>query len=110
MNDGQLIAVIERLPRRELFEALAEESAELTQAALKMIRACEGVENKTPVTKAEAQDNLLEEIADVELVLTCLGMGYFHKHKIEKIKAEKLDRWYKRLGLEGEEQENEKND
>ncbi|WP_302121802.1 hypothetical protein [Acidaminococcus fermentans] len=105
MNDGQLFAVIDKLPRRELFEALAEESAELTQAALKMIRACEWVENKTPVTKAEAQDNLLEEIADVELVLTCLGMGYFHKHKIEKIKAEKLNRWYKRLGLEGEEQD-----
>lgn len=109
MNDGQLIAVTEKLPRRELLEALAEESAELTQAALKMIRACEWVENKTPVTKYEAQDNLLEEIADVELVLTCLGMGYFHKHKIEKIKAEKLNRWCKRLGIEGEENENEKN-
>lgn len=109
MNDGQLIAVIEKLPRRELFEALAEESAELTQAALKMIRACEEVENKTPVTKYEALDNLLEEIADVELVLDCIGIGYFHKHQIEKIKAEKLNRWCKRLGIEGEEQENEKN-
>lgn len=108
MNDGQLIAVIEKLPRRELFEALAEESAELAQAALKMIRACEGVENKTPVTKYEALDNLLGEIADVELVLSCLGMGYFHKHKIKEIKAEKLNRWCKRLGIEGKEQENEK--
>lgn len=108
MNDEQLFAVIEKLPRRELFEALAEESAELTQAALKMIRACEGVENKTPVTKHEAKDNLLEEIADVELVLTCLGMGYFYKRKVEKIKAEKLNRWCKRLGIEGEEQENAK--
>ena len=110
MNEGQLIAVMTNLPKRELLEALAEESAELTQAALKMIRACDKVENKTAMTKYEAQDNLLEEIADVELVLDCIGIGYFHRHQIERIKAEKLNRWYKRLNLEEKEQENEKND
>lgn len=110
MNEGQLIAVITKMPKRELLEALAEESAELAQAALKMIRACERVENKTPVTKYEAQDNLLEEIADVELVLDCIGIGYLHRHQIERIKAEKLNRWYKRLRIERKEQENEKND
>lgn len=48
-------------------EQLAEECAELGQAALKLARVLRK-ENPTPVTSAEAQKNLSEEFTDV---LTC---------------------------------------
>ena len=47
-----------------MLEQLAEECAELGQAALKLARVLRK-ENPTPVTSAEAQKNLSEEFTDV---------------------------------------------
>ena len=57
-----------RIGEEPLLELLGEECSELTQAALKMARVKRG-ENPTPVTEDKAKENLIEEIADVYLVL-----------------------------------------
>lgn len=57
------------LPKAEILAQLAEEAAELAQAALKLRRALDGV-NPTPVSVDEAFNNLIEEMADVDLCYT----------------------------------------
>lgn len=57
-----------RIGEEPLLELLGEECSELTHAALKMARVKRG-ENPTPVTENKAKENLIEEIADVYLVL-----------------------------------------
>ena len=88
-----------KLGARERLETLAEEAAELSQAALKMIRAYKmgGAVNPTPITPNEALENLFEEVADVELAEEALGMYYMNRRRIEKIKEEKRSRWVERL-------------
>ena len=94
--------ITQKLGARERLEALAEETAELSQAALKMIRACRFGEtvNPTPLTAEEALENLYEEIADVELAVEMLNVGVIGREKIDGIKEIKRERWAKRL--EGE--------
>lgn len=77
-----------------LLMLLAEENAELTQAALKYIRAL-GIhsDNPTPVTEDEAWAGLVEESRDVLMILDAMGLtvedtGYNSKWK----------RWAERLG------------
>lgn len=93
MDDIEYIST--HLSRCEILAQLAEDAAELSQAALKMRRALSGV-NPTPVTEAEAWDNLVEEHADVSLCLCTL----FTMQDIERantIVEEKSARWRKRL-------------
>lgn len=89
----------DRLTPRDVLEALAEESAELGQAALKMIRAFRigWCNNVTPVTPQEALDNLAEEIADVELVVEVLRHYYAFNAPLGKIMDAKRSRWLERL-------------
>lgn len=80
-----------------LFEQLAEESAELAQAALKMARVVRG-ENPTPVTKYDAMAGILEELSDVALVCEALDLKVDRQGRaMEK----KLQRWVKRLQQKG---------
>lgn len=58
--------MVEKVGRAAMLELLAEESAELSQAALKMARIMRG-ENPTPVTRMQAEKNLIEEYTDVRL-------------------------------------------
>ena len=53
-----------KLDSRALLEALAEEAAELSQAALKLIRAKGLSGNPTLISDEEAEAELLVEIAD----------------------------------------------
>ena len=88
----------ENVPRRELLAQLAEECAELGQAALKLRRA-EDTINPTPVNWGDAYDLLVEEIADVTLCLGILGMD--DKVLISKygeVQNAKADRWADRIG------------
>ena len=61
----------QHLLQDELLAQLAEECAELSQAALKLRRALTGI-NPTPVAADEARRNLGEEAADVYNVLGLL--------------------------------------
>ncbi len=83
------------LTEGELLCQLAEESAELAQAALKERRALED-DNPTPISYAEARSNLIEEVADVFVCLSEL----FELHdweEVANIREEKENRWLRRL-------------
>lgn len=84
-----------RLGEPELLGQLAEEAAELTQAALKLRRAITGI-NPTPVSTQDALKAYQEEIADV---LLCLGMLEFDPKiaDTDGIMERKLQRWVTRL-------------
>lgn len=58
-----------------MYEQLAEESAELCKAALKMARIIRG-ENPTPVTSRQAAGDLLEEYTDVIICANEIGLLY----------------------------------
>lgn len=85
--------------RNTLLLGLAEEAAELAQAALKLHRVLDG-KNPTPVPLADAIKALHEEIADVDLYEEQV-MGNLDWDDVYEIKKGKYDRWMKRL-TEGE--------
>lgn len=86
-----------KLPDQELLAQLAEEAAELGQAALKMRRVIDGT-NPTPTTLQQAHDNLLEEICDVENCVYALMYNTPAAVKVRAdLRAEKLERWAERL-------------
>ena len=78
MTDLEYIA--ENLSEEDILCQIAEEAAELAQAALKLRRAITGT-NPTPVTEDEALHNLYEEITDVSLA----EKVYFEKNKHEHL-------------------------
>lgn len=86
------------LPQAEILAQLAEEGAELTQAALKLRRALDGT-NPTPVSIQEAGDRLVEEIADVRVCESqLLGIDW---SIVEEVCKRKLGRWEGRLEAAG---------
>ena len=89
-----------KLDLRTLLEQLAEESAEFTQAVLKIIRAAGLSDNPTPVSVAEASMNLVEEYSDMAL---CLHVLNITDESADDINIEKLKRWAERLGYKDEE-------
>jgi hypothetical protein len=85
----------EQTTRTELLAQLAEEAAELGHAALKMRRVIEGT-NPTPVSHSLAFENLVEEVADVRLLMYLLDFDLI-PYEIERRMGEKLTRWCDRL-------------
>ena len=83
----------ERVKLEEMLTGLAEESAELAQAALKYRRALFQT-SYTPVGKDEAYERLCEEIADVLLYVDVLDVNI---HRVAEIENEKEARWLERL-------------
>lgn len=97
MTDWQTIKAL--VPRGEILAQLAEECAELGQAALKLRRALTG-DNPTPVSADDAEDHLWEEAADVILCMNLLGewpviegVGSAIEEQMDKKEA----RWARRL-------------
>lgn len=80
-----------KLPTTEILTQLAEEAAELSQAALKLRRVIDKT-NPTPVGRAEAWANIREEISDVALCLTLLELDSDYT-----VMTAKLRRWAERL-------------
>jgi transcriptional regulator with XRE-family HTH domain len=77
-----------------VLEQLAEECAELGQAALKLARKMRG-ENPTPKTVDALQSALTEETADV---VNCIEhISLLNRDDIETIKADKAARWRERI-------------
>ena len=94
------------LPDAELWAQLAEEAAELAQAALKIRRVLDGT-NPTPKDIGQAHANVIEEISDVETCLIMLGYaseGAEHAKRL--VREEKLPRWAGRLRERGEKRGN----
>lgn len=87
----------EMMPLAEIMTQLAEEAAELSQAALKYRRTLSNA-NPTPVTRHEAEKILLEEIADVKLCLHVSGFeAVRHKIQVNRTISAKAERWLDRL-------------
>ena len=77
------------LGEAEVLAQLAEECAELAQAALKLRRALDG-KNPTPNTEEERRRALLEEYTDVIHCALVLDLDQIRK---------KTERWMRRLGI-----------
>ncbi len=80
-----------RLKTPELLAQLAEEAAELSQAALKLRRVIDGT-NPTPKGRSEAWENIREEISDVAVCLALLELD-----ADTALCTAKIRRWAKRL-------------
>lgn len=90
-------AIREMMPLAEIMTQLAEEAAELSQAALKYRRTLSN-SNPTPITRHEAEKILLDEIADVKLCLHVSGFeAVRHKIQVNRTITAKAERWLKRL-------------
>lgn len=106
MNENYIEHIAKTLSERDLLEQLAEEASELSQAALKLIRAAKYSDNVTPVKEQEAIENLVMEFNDVllswEIVIKSMRkieleeqlQAMYQKQEI------KLERWAERLGYE----------
>ena len=95
--------ILSVLSERELLEQLAEEAAELSQAALKLIRA-EGLSNNTtPITAGQARTNLQEEFSDILMVAELLEL-------IDCQNDKKWQRWAERLGYKAKSERDEKSE
>ena len=86
---------IEEIGDAAMLEMLAEECAELTQAALKFARYNRG-ENPTPKTYMQCLDAFTEEIADVQLIIDQFE-NWIDKNRIKAIKEQKTVRWAERI-------------
>lgn len=96
-EDCPIDAIRDIMPLAEIMTQLAEGASKLAQAALKYRRTLSN-SNPTPVTRREAEDKLLEEIADVKLCLHVAGLESCpRKIKVNGIISSKADRWLKRL-------------
>lgn len=84
------------LTKRDLLEQLAEESAELAKAAIKMIRASGYTPNVTPTSEISAYRNLEEEINDVLMVIEALGFNLEIRTAFAE-NSPKWERWYRRV-------------
>lgn len=83
----------DRLGEPEALAQLAEECAELAQAALKLRRALDG-KNPTPNTAEERRRALLEEYTDVIHCALVLDLDM----DLDQIRK-KTERWMRRLGI-----------
>lgn len=92
--------IVSKIGLPATLEQLAEESAELSKAALKLARVIRG-ENPTPVTYPQALDNLKEETADVRNCLKVLEDAFILD--TEQAEGEKMNRWLDRLEAAGKE-------
>lgn len=88
--------ILEMIGTAALPEQLAEESAELAQAALKMARKIRN-ENPTPKSHTDCVANLQEEIADVELCISVLPAALHDPAEVGKTMAAKHRRLNERL-------------
>lgn len=84
------------LPKREIYEMLAEETAELSQAALKCIRAEKLNLHPTDKSEEDAKANLEEEMNDVLFCIYALGFDKLPS-KEELNNSQKMTRLLNRL-------------
>lgn len=76
---------------------VAEEAAELIQAAAKLARIKAG-DNPAAVSREQAMQNLVEEIADVKIAIDALQLDDILPNRaVEEVEREKLDRWFERV-------------
>lgn len=95
-NSDKLDAIKKKIGEEEILAGLAEEAAELSQAALKYRRALNGI-NPTPVDILTASENLQEEMADALLNAILVGVD---SGTVAEVLYKKINRWCDRLGVD----------
>lgn len=96
MSNSELTEYInESMSRKDLLLALAEEAAELSQAALKLARAEKLVNHPTPISKDQALKDLEEEYVDILLCSRVLDLEVN-----QELLRKKALRWAKRLAIQ----------
>ena len=108
MTNKESMEIIKQLPRRERLEALAEEASELSQAALKVIRAEKLGQNPTPVTADKANVAMVQEFNDVLICALLLGISIPSEEEI--LNNSKVKRGAARIIKSIKQKENEKVD
>ena len=106
MNENQqkyFEHVVKVLDKRTVLEQLAEESSEVTKEALKVIRAERFSNNRTPISRQDAINKLIEEINDFRMIISMLKSKYPELDKAlpednDIINNPKWKRWAHRLG------------
>lgn len=91
--------IVDHIGVPALLEQTAEECCELAQACLKMARKLRD-ENPTPKSVEDIRDNLVEEMADVNVCLDAIiyTTELTNPPEMNKVEHEKSNRWFKRLG------------
>lgn len=89
--------VKDNLLMRDKLEQIAEESAELSQAALKLIRAYKLSGNPTPMDSGEAVKNFCEEIQDLLCVLRVFFPEKLWAYLSDVENYDKYERWANRI-------------
>lgn len=96
--------ITKHIPLEDLLIQLAEEAAELAQAASKYHRAIRGI-NPTPVSQYGARLALIEEVADVNVAAEAVRMKLgILCDEIAVVEDEKIERWKKRIRTEAEDE------
>lgn len=90
--------IVDKIGVPALLEQTAEECCELAQACLKMARKLRD-ENPTPKSVDDIRDDLVEEMADVQLCLMELmnTTDITTEQEVINLEARKFRRWLKRL-------------
>lgn len=89
--------ILKLLGEPAVLEGLAEECAELAQAALKLARVQRG-ESPTPITREAATLNFIEEVADVRCYIEILSRHYPIRYSdLLKLVEHKRARFVRRL-------------
>lgn len=76
--------IVNTLPAVDILLQLAEEAAELSQAATKLARVMRGY-NPTPITEPQALTNLAEECADVQLCVDVTRLSLQNDPKLSEM-------------------------
>nr|DAL30123.1 MAG TPA_asm: triphosphate pyrophosphohydrolase [Caudoviricetes sp.] len=104
LSTRDLLAIMRKNCKRDyLYRQLAEECAELAQAALKVVRAQNG---ETPEKLEDAMDHYIEELADVFVMtgISRLDLNATQISKMYKIMGDKRERMAERLVSRGKTQ------
>jgi NTP pyrophosphatase (non-canonical NTP hydrolase) len=89
--------IMDKYGKEYMLRQLAEECNELAQASLKLIRVWH---KETPMREDEAIEHLLEEIADVTIMLNGVTLDMLDREQrdtVYDIQMQKMDRWHDRM-------------
>ena len=100
-RESKLDFIAAKVSQTSRLMQVAEECAELIQAAAKYVR-IEAGDNPSPVSRDEALRSLVEEIADVRNAIEALRLDdVLPSGAVEEVERAKLERWFERVKLGG---------
>lgn len=94
----RVMKILDEIGEPAVLEQLAEECTELAHAALKLSRKLRG-ESPTPASEDMIRQDIMEEMADVQVCITVLSAGvpWVDEQYIKIVMGQKLQRWQQRI-------------